>query len=223
MLSSEQIGFLSAFPDFKVKHDSTPAIVFTELATLRKWKVGGRKHTKYYEAFFKYHDDSSDSSSEEGSRVIISRALSEDSSSQDEHESIVGQLEGSLKHLRLNTSTFGPAMNSQTTASLRSRSDGAGVKVRYFDSFQGFMPNNQAPIKQEFARLALQQGWKRENGMLVKHTVYHKQMLRCYSEELFFHSRGSLPYLAVLQGLCADLRVTTVPGSVKACKNVCTV
>jgi len=225
MLTSEQIGFFHAFPGFKAKHASDPSTEFVRLASMRNWEIGGETYIQYCQAFFKLDNKDSGPSSEDGGAVMTPSAFSGDSSHYDDHDrhdDAADQIEKAFQHLQLNTTIQEPVNKLKATTSITSCADGAGVKIRYFDTFQGFTHDKRAPIREEFARLAVQQKWTDRNGGMLKSEMYHRQMLRCYQEELFFHSRGYLPYLEVLQGLCRDLRSEETPVSITACKKVCT-
>lgn len=90
------------------------------------------------------------------------------------------------------------------------------VAVRYFDIFPNFTPNHQAPLRQEFARLAKSEGWTKKSEQ------YKVERLRCFEMEYaHFYGEHNANNLQAWQALHEDIvRTEPVPRSIKKCREV---
>jgi hypothetical protein len=83
----------------------------------------------------------------------------------------------------------------------------------WWSAFPGFTPDPTARFKQEFARLAKEQGWD---------TVTKKNMMpEALMAEVEHHYSGSWNRLDRWQDLCKDLGLEDIPTSITKCRTVC--
>lgn len=208
MLNHKQVQFFAAFSGFTPRHDASADIEFNRLAEVRKWRAGSKTYRRHYRALNEEHSLAAINVNTRVSTILSSNRQDASQYTQD-NEHLLGALAHSLARLQVASS---PSSTSPIATPESSADEDEGVQVRYFDSFEGFTPNNGAPIKQEFERLAAHQGWKNK--------VYLRQSIRCYGEELKHFIDDAQTQLQVLQGLCMDLRIDPIPLSVNQCKKV---
>ncbi|KAE9988972.1 hypothetical protein EG327_003150 [Venturia inaequalis] len=101
------------------------------------------------------------------------------------------------------------ALERSTTATIAPSAVVQTYFSRYVD--RGFVPDARASFKDEFARLAGLMGWE------VDSLVYGRNRLLAIQAE-FDGNYGSCDRLEGWRGLCRDVGVVGVPGSIKQCK-----
>ena len=84
----------------------------------------------------------------------------------------------------------------------------------FFSLYPNFDHDPAASVIEEFQRLSLQQGWK-EKGK-----KYQKIRQKCLAEEFEYHYGQASTKLGGFQNLCADVRISPIPPSIKQCKKV---
>jgi len=106
---------------------------------------------------------------------------------------------------------------STPSTSTGSFADHEAHSFHYFDLFPGFKANHQAPLKQEFGRLATFMHWPK------KSPEWQAQRLNCFSMEyVHFYGEHHDTNLQAWQDLCRDIAlVKTPPSSIVQCKKVC--
>lgn len=92
----------------------------------------------------------------------------------------------------------------------------AAQSATYFDRFPEFKVNNAAPIRDEFRRLAKEQGWGKKSAN------FKTQHLMCMTMEFDrYHGQLTSTNLQAWQQLCIEIaRDQPVPGSITKCKKV---
>jgi len=86
----------------------------------------------------------------------------------------------------------------------------------YFDQYPGFEPDPQRPLEEEFRRLARFKGWSNKGKKIA-------QERDAFLLAQFYVHLGAVERSKRLedwQGLCRELRVDPIPGSIKQCKMV---
>lgn len=89
--------------------------------------------------------------------------------------------------------------------------------VRYFHRFFTFTPDDAAPIRDEFRRLAKQMGWTRESTKYVQeqHAAFASELQYCV-----YGRYGRAATLSRVQSFCKDVGIDPVPASMTQCKKV---
>lgn len=128
-------------------------------------------------------------------------------------------LEHALHRLVITTTSSsddGVPISTPSTSTGSSADSDAG-SFRYFDLFPGFVPNHQAPLKQEFGRLATFMHWPK------KSVQWQNERLKCFSMEyVHFYGEHHDTNLQAWQDLCRDIAIVkTSPSSIVQCKKVC--
>jgi hypothetical protein len=84
----------------------------------------------------------------------------------------------------------------------------------YFDQFENFRPDHNAPLMDEFQRLAQTQQWKKGGER------YRKERQACLTNEYHQYFGRDARKLEGWQALCKDLSIEPVPPSITKCKKV---
>jgi hypothetical protein len=88
----------------------------------------------------------------------------------------------------------------------------------YWSLFPDFDHNPNAPVKDEFRRLAKLKGWMGKGQ--DKKERYRKEWGKCFSSEFEKHYGGDASSLAGWQSLCSEVGLDAIPESVQECKRV---
>ncbi|KAF6233061.1 hypothetical protein HO173_008817 [Letharia columbiana] len=87
----------------------------------------------------------------------------------------------------------------------------------YFSRFQTFAPDPQATVLENFAQLAISNGWGRKSQEYKdERKSYMIALADTHIESI--ERGGAAEKLAGLQGLCKELRVCPIPTSITQCK-----
>jgi len=96
--------------------------------------------------------------------------------------------------------------------------------TRYFDQFSNFVPNNKAPLLEEFRRLADFMDWRTGGTKASKRDLggpkFKKEWLICCRMEYdYWYGKITRDNLEAWQGLCRDIAgVSDPPVSITKCK-----
>lgn len=97
---------------------------------------------------------------------------------------------------------------------------GTMAEQAYFGRFQTFAPDPQATVLENFAQLAISNGWgKKSQEYKDERKSYMIALADTHIESI--ERGGAAGTLAGLQGLCKELRVCPIPTSITQCKKVC--
>ncbi len=89
----------------------------------------------------------------------------------------------------------------------------------YFRKFQGFQPDPQATLIENWENLVAWRGWKQDSK---KYRKAKKDYMKALAEDYIdsIEEGGAPEKLAGLQGLCGDLNVSPIPTSITQCRKV---
>lgn len=87
-------------------------------------------------------------------------------------------------------------------------------EMSFFTNFPDFDHDPAASILEEFERLTIHRQWKRGGER------WKKERNRCLNEEFEHHYTAGVTVLDQWQGLCRELSIDPVPGTITQCKKV---
>lgn len=232
MPSESQTAFFSSFSDFKLGSESLDD-EFNRLAKQKGWSQESDVFRSFWRACFDAEPPEPTVSgrvkprrTRRGGKKAVTKLGEGPSLVKDEasHETIkptssekktVSSLEEGLKHLELDHSTATSTPPSLPVFTPSSSMAGDGVLIRYFDTFPGFDPCNEAPLHEEFARLAAVQAWKEGSD------IHRDQFLRCCTDEFNYFCGDASSRLDSWQRLCVDITgIEPPPSSKNQCRKV---
>jgi hypothetical protein len=88
----------------------------------------------------------------------------------------------------------------------------------YWSLFPDFDHNPNAPIKDEFQRLAKLKGWTGRDEQKKKN--YRREWGKCFNSEFEKYYGGDASVLAGWQSLCFEVGLDVIPESVHECRQV---